>query len=179
MTKSLQLETALTTLALSLLLAGCKPEPHPLKPIAADTSATEYHFPPRPTVPPPAVKLFHQDNDTFTLVTKPDATDKEVSAILWQFRDAARARTFDTLHLSQKFVDDRKPTIWFHVYRGAKCASEKYTKGKLPCEAAYHGAGDYTLGDYTNPLWDDGVLRHSDGTQTKLWNPDAPYTPTH
>ena len=160
-----------------LLIAGCKPAPP--APKTTDTSAIVYHFPPRPTVPPPAVKLFHQDNDTFTLVTKPDATDDEISAIVWQFRDAARARTFDALHLSQKFVDARKPTVWFHVYRGPKCANEKFTKGNYPCGAKYNGAGDYTLGSYTNPLWDDGVLHHADGTETKLWDPDAPYIDSH
>ena len=155
-----------------LLICGCKSAPTSLEPKAIPTSAAA--FPPRPTVPPPAIKLFHQDNDTYTLTTKPDATDDEISAILYELRDAAHQRTFDSLHLSQAFVDARKPTIWFHVYRGPKCAGEKFTKGKLPCDASYHGAGDYTLGAYGNPAWEDGVLRHADGTETKLWDPDSP-----
>lgn len=162
-----------------LLVAGCTPAPPPAKPKAADTAAVEtYHFPPRPTIAPPAVKIFHQDEDTYTLVTKDNATDDEISAIIWQFRDAAHDKTFDKLHLSQKFVDSRKPTVWIHVYRGAKCANEKFTTGKYPCGAKYNGAGDYTLGSYTNTLWDDGVLHRSDGTESKLWDPDAPYTST-
>jgi hypothetical protein len=154
--------------AFAILLSGCKSIP---KPTPTLTSQAPTYLP-RPTVPPPTFKVFHQDNDTYTLVTKPDATDDEISAILWQFRDAARAHTFDALHLSQSFVDARKPIVWFHVYRGAKCASEKYTKGPLPCEAAYHGAGDFTLGDYKNPNWNDGKLSRPDGTETHLWNPD-------
>jgi len=92
---------------------------------------------------------------------------------------AAHNKTFDKLHLSQKFIDARKPTVWIHVYRGTKCANEKFTTGKYPCGAKYNGAGDYTLGSYTNPLWDDGVLHLADGTESKLWDPDASYTATH
>ena len=184
MTESLQLETsrlrhtaAAISLLLPLLLAGCKPTPAPAPPKTAKPAVEEYHFPVRPNVAPPAVKVFHQDDDTYTLITKADATDDEVSAIIWQFRDAAHNKSFDKLHLSEKFVDARKPTVWFHVYRGAKCAGEKFVSRNYPCGAKYNGAGDYTLGDYTNALWDDGVLHHPDGTETKLWNPDAPYAP--
>lgn len=160
------------------LIAGCNATPPPSQPKIAETAAAEtYHFAPRPTVAPPAVKVFHQDDDTYTLVTKPDATDDEISAIIWQFRDVAHNKAFDKLHLSEKWVDKRKPTVWFHVYRGAKCAGEKFVSHGYPCGAKYNGAGDYTLGDYTNALWDDGVLHHADGTETKLWNPDAPYKP--
>ncbi len=163
------------TLFPTFLLSGCKSSPAPASKPGANTQT--FTYPPRPAVPPAPIKVFHQDNDTYTLVTKPDASDGEIAAILWQFRDGAHARGFDALHLSQKFIDARKPTVWFHVYRGAKCASEKYTKGPLPCDASYHGAGDYTLGGFNNPHWDNGVLRHADGSETQLWNSDAPYTP--
>ena len=168
----------LTTLAVCCLLmffSGCKNS----APSAAPPTSTQPQgsaYPTRPTTVPPAFKVFHQDNDTYTLVTKADASNDEVSALLWQFRDAAHTHTFDALHLSQKFIDARKPTVWFHVYRGARCASEKYTKGPLPCDASYHGAGDYTLGGYKNPAWDNGVLRVN-GAETQLWDSDAPYTP--
>ena len=157
---------------LSLVFTGCKAS----QPSARSTSSSVSNYPARAAVTPPPVKLFHQDNDTLTLTTKPDATDAEISAVLWELRDAARDHSFDALHLPQKFIDERKPVVWFHVYRGARCANEKYTKGPLPCEASYHGAGDFTLGDYKNPQWDEGVLRHADDTETRLWNPDAPYT---
>ena len=160
------------------LITGCKSAPTPTPKPAAKPAAEAYHFPARPTVAPPAVKVFHQDEDTYTLVTKEGATDDEISAIIWQFRDAAHNNTFDKLHLSQKFIDARKPTIWIHVYRGAKCANEKFTAGKYPCGAKYNGAGDYTLGSYTDKLWDDGVLHTADGKETKLWDPDAKYTAT-
>jgi hypothetical protein len=169
---------ARTTLALLVLtcaglISGCKSST-PATPPQPQASL----YPPRPSVLPPAVKIFHQDNDTYTLVTKPSATDDEIAAILWQFRDAAHARTFDRLGLSQAFIDARKPIVWIHVYRGPKCASEKYNKGPLPCEAAYHGTGDYTLGDYKNPQWDQGVLHRANGAEIQLWDSDAPYTPS-
>jgi hypothetical protein len=107
-------------------------------------------------------------------VTRPNATDDEIAAILYQLHDAAHNHSFDAIHLSQAFVDARKPIVWFHIYRGAKCASEKYTKDPYPCGASYHGAGDYTLGDYKNPQWDDAVLLHPDGAEAHLWDPDAP-----
>ena len=169
------LAAVLIVLVLPLVLTSCKGS----QPLASGAAPNAPGYPARPSVAPPAVKLFHQDNDTLTLTTKPDATDAEISAILWEFRDAARDRSFDTLHLPQKFIDARRPVVWFHVYRGAKCASEKYTKGPLPCAASYHGAGDFTLGDYKNPQWDEGVLRHADDTETRLWDPDAPYSMAH
>jgi hypothetical protein len=165
---------ALLTLAM-LCASGCKPAP-PTPKATVETPKSAY--PARPTVAPPAFKVFHQDNDTYTLVTKADATDDEIEAIVWQLRDAAHARTFDALHLSQAFVDARQPIVWFHVYRGAKCAGEKFTKGPLPCEASYHGAGDYTFGSYKNPLTDSGVLHRADGVEVQLWDSEAPYTPT-
>lgn len=171
-------QLACTLIAIAAL-SGCKPTQPPAPPKTAEPAAEEYHFPVRPTVPAPAVKVFHQDDDTYTLVTKPDATDDEVAAIIWQFRDAAHAKTFDKLHLSEKFIDARKPTVWIHVYRGAKCANEKLVSRNYPCGAKYNGAGDYTLGSYTNPLWDDGILHTPDGKETKLWDPDAPYIASH
>ncbi len=166
--------TGAMVLAITVSLAGCRPSPPAGKPQAAsEATAQESRFAPRPSVAAPSFKVFHQDNDTYTLVTREDASDDEIAAVLWELRDAARSRGFDKLHLSQTFIDARKPSVWFHVYRGAKCASEKFTKGKLPCEAAYHGAGDYTLGAYHDPLWDDAILHHADATETHLWNPDA------
>jgi hypothetical protein len=154
-----------------ILLAGCRSAPVPKQPAE---QISRLHFPARPATPPPQVKVFHQDDDTYTLVTKTDATDDEIAAILWEFRDAARAHSFGALHLSQAFVDARKPSIWFHVYRGAKCANEKFVKGKYPCGAKYNGAGDYTLGAYGDPAWDDGVVHDTDGSETHLWEPDKP-----
>lgn len=160
-------------LSVMTLPLGCNSSPIPSK----STTETTYTYPARPTIAPTPIKIFHQDNDTYTLVTKPDATDSEIASILWQFRDAARAHTFAALHLDQKFIDARKPSVWYHVYRGPKCAAEKYTKGPLPCDASYHGAGDYTLGAYNNPQWDDAVLHHADKSETHLWDSEAPYKP--
>ena len=163
---------ALSLLACTLLpVCGCKSAPAPMKAATQEAAAI---YPQRPSVAPPAVKLFHQDKDTLTLTTRPDATDDEIEAILWQFADATRKHSFDSLHLPQAFMDARQPTVWFHVYRGPKCADEKYTKGPLPCDASYHGAGDYTLGSYHDPNWASGVLNHADQSQTQLWNPDHP-----
>jgi len=156
-----------------LVVAGCKSTAPPA-PAAQPQQPQTAIYPARPIVAPPAFKVFHQDDDTYTLVTKPNATDDEIEAILWQFRDAARTHSFDALHLSQKFVDTRKPSIWFHVYRGPKCAGEKFAKGEYPCGAKYNGAGDFTLGAYNNPGWNEGILHHSDGSESQLWNSEAP-----
>ena len=163
-------------IVLPILTACTTPPPAP-KPIPATTEIT--HYPPRPTVPPPPFKLFHQDNDTYTLTTRENAADDEIAALLWQFSDAAHAHTFDKLHLSQKFIDARAPKVWFHVYRGPKCAGEKFIKGDIyPCGAAYHGVGDYTLGGFKDPQYEDAVLHKADGTEQHLWDPDAPH-PKH
>jgi hypothetical protein len=130
-------------------------------------------YPPRPTVPAPAFKLFHQTADSLTLVTAPDATDAQVEAILYQLHDAARAHGFASLGLPQGFIDKRAPIVFFHVYRGSKCAAEKYTSGALPCGAAYHAAGEYTLGSFHDPNRDDAALLKDEDHQTELWNPDT------
>jgi hypothetical protein len=167
---------ASSTLAISLAtLLGCKPTPPP----TPTPKTQQAPAPIRPTTAPPAFKLFHQTKDSFTLVTTPTATDDQISAIVWQLRDAAHTRTFDTLHIPQKVVDARDPMVWFHIYRGPKCAAEKYTTGKLPCGASYNAAGDYTFGGGTNNQWDDGVLLHDENHQTELWNPNAPYVAPH
>ena len=167
--------SAAMALAISIALIGCKPNPTPTPKTEATSAATPAPTTttPRPTAAPASFKLNHYYNSSFTLTTPDDATDDQIAALVWQLRDAARTRTFDKLHLSQKDVDAGS-TTWFHIYRGTRCASEKYTQGKLPCEAAYHASGDYTLSK--NPLWDKGVLVHNE-KETQLWNPDAPYTP--
>jgi hypothetical protein len=156
-----------------LSLAGCNSTPAPKT--EATPAATPAPAPtiPRPTTAPAHFKLYHYYNNTFTLTTPDKASDDEIAALIWQLRDAARTHNLDKLHLSQKDVD-ASSTSWFHIYRGTKCASEKYTEGKLPCEAAYHASGDYTFSSKHN--WDKGVLLH-DEKETQLWNPDAPYTP--
>ncbi len=159
----------------SLLALGCKSTPAP----AAATTTTQPQaplYPARPTIPPPPFKLFHQNPTSITLVTKENVSDEEIEAILWQLRDAAHAHTFDALHIPQKLVDHRDHKIWFHLYRGSKCAAEKYADGPPPCGGSYHAAGDYTFGSYTNPEQDNGTLLHGDDHETPLWDPDKPYT---
>ena len=118
--------------------------------------------------------MFHQDEDTYTLVTDANATDQQIAAMLWELRDAAHAQAFDKLHLSQKFIDTRKPPSGFIFTAGAKCAEWKFVQGKYPCGASYHGAGDYTLGSYTDKLWDDGELRNADGCRRRCGIPKRP-----
>ena len=174
----LTLHPLLCTLALALTL-GCKSaRPRQHRTPAANTTTT--HYPARPTIAPPPFKLFHQTTDgSFTLVTSPTATDDQIAALIYQLRDAAHTRTFDHLGIPQTKVDARDPMVWFHIYRGPKCAAEKYADGKLPCGDHYNASGDYTFGGGPNHQWDDGVLLHPTATadnQTELWNPNAPYT---
>jgi hypothetical protein len=152
-------------------LLGCNPTTtHTI------TTATTTQYPPRPTTPPPPFKLFHATTDSFTLVTTPTATDAQIAAIIYQLRDAAHTRTFDHLNIPQSKVDARDPMVWFHIYRGPRCAAEKYTDAKLPCGASYNASGDYSFGGGPNHQWDDGVILHGEDHQTELWNPNAPYT---
>jgi len=127
---------------------------------------------------PPAFKVFHHDATSITLVTGEDASDAEIESLIWELHGAAHTHTFDKLNINQKWVDARDPMMWFHIYRGPKCASEKYAGGKPPCGDSYHAAGDYTLGGFTNRDRDDGLLLEGDGRSTQLWNPDAPDTAT-
>jgi hypothetical protein len=165
----------ISLLLLPLLLIGCKSTPAPT---AAPATATEpaATYPARPTIPAAPFKIFHHANSSFTLTIPERATDEEISALIWQLRDAARTHTFDALRIPQKQVDADGSSVWFHIYRGAKCAPEKYAPGNPPCGGSYHAAGDYSLAPKMTPLWDKGQLNHGEA-QTDLWNPDAPYTP--
>ena len=162
----------LRPLALVLLLIGCNSTSAPKTDATRTAAPAPAPTIPRPTATPAPFKLFHYYDNSFTLTTPDNATDDEIAALVWQLRDATRTHTLDKLHLSQKDVDAGS-TTWFHIYRGTKCASEKYTEGKLPCGASYHATGDYT---YSKRVWDKGILLH-DEKETELWNPDAPYTP--
>jgi len=162
----------IAAVAVAFTAAGCKSAP------ATSTASVQpiatVQYPARPSVAAPAFKVFHHDASSITLVTKETATDAEIESLIWELHDATRAHTFDQLKIDQKWVDARDPMIWFHIYRGSKCASEKYAGGTPPCGGSYHAAGDYTLGGYTNRDRDDGVLLEGEDRQTQLWNPDAP-----
>jgi hypothetical protein len=165
----------IVAMTLMSALAGCKSAPAPNSAPTRPTVAKSA-YPPRPTVGPPPFRVFHTTDNSITLVTDANATDDQIAAILYQLHDAAHNHTFAALHISQKFVDARDPILWFHLYRGAKCAAEKYTTAALPCGPSYHAAGDYTLGSFSNKNRDDAVILHGDDKQTELWNPDAPPT---
>jgi hypothetical protein len=175
MTTSATTKLVLASVALTLI-PGCKSTP--IATTKTITITTQY--PIRPTTQPPPFKLFHQTNDSFTLTTTPTATDTQIASILYQLRAAAHTRTFDALHIPQKLVDARDPMVWFHLYRGPKCAPEKYTDGKLPCGPSYHAAGDYTFGGGAHHDWDSGVLLPKTDSptdhETQLWPPGSPYT---
>jgi len=156
----------------TFFLISCKSSPAPAPQLTTVVQRTAT-YPPRPTVASPAFKVFHHDANSITLVTKDNASDAEIEAILWELRDTAQAHSFDTLGVPQKVVDARDPIVFFHLYRGRKCASEKYTSGALPCGASYHAAGEFTLGGFSNHDRADGALLHDEDHQTELWNPDA------
>jgi len=166
-------------LALPLLLLGCKSAPAPATPAAAPAPTPAAVYPARPAGAPAPFKVFHHANSSFTLVVNDKATDDQIAALVWQLRDAARTHSFDAIHLPQKQVDADGKTVWFHIYRGTKCASEKYGSGAPPCGASYHAAADYTFDTHTTPPWDKGSLLHTadDPHPTQLWDPDMPYTP--
>jgi len=162
----------IAVVAVACSVAGCKSAPVPVQPATAATTAAAYLA--RPSVAPPAFQVFHHDASSITLVTKENATDAEIESLIWELRDAAQAHTFNKLKIDQKWVDARDPMMWFHIYRGSKCASEKYASGAPPCGGSYHAAGDYTLGGFTNRDRDDGLLLQGEDRQTQLWNPDVP-----
>jgi hypothetical protein len=178
MTKSSLYAVVLSAFISSLFLSGCKstPAPTPTPATPSTASAPVATFPPRPTVPPPPFKVFHHADNRFTLVTKDNASDDEIESLIWQLRDAAHAHTFDKIKITQKEVDADAPTVWFHIYRGTKCAAEKYATGPPSCGGSYHAAGDYTFDSHKNPAWDHGILLHGEDHEVSLWNPDAPYT---
>ncbi|MBS1814689.1 MAG: hypothetical protein JSS87_07420 [Acidobacteria bacterium] len=171
--RSLRTVFVFATIA-ATFVAGCKPASKQPAPKTEASQASKPSYPARPSIAAPSFKVFHQTPLAFTLVTKPNATDDEIAAMIWQLRDAAHTGTFDKLHISQKAVDKRDPNIGFNIYRGDKCASEKFAD-KPPCGTSYHAAGDYTFGSYRQKDWDDGRLLHADGTSTELWDPNAAY----
>lgn len=169
---------ALSALVFSLL-SGCQSAPHAAE-TKSTTRPTAALYPPHPNTPAPPVKLFHKTADSLTLVTDVNASDDQIESLVWQLRDAAHTHTLTklgpTFKDTQSFVDNNK-TTWFHIYRGAKCATEKYASGNPPCGGSYHAAADYTFGTPGNPNWDQGTLLH-DEKETLLWDSDALYSPS-
>jgi hypothetical protein len=161
----------IAAVAVACSTTGCKSAPAPNT--APAQPALTVRYPARPNIPPPAFKVFHHDASSITLVTKENATDEEIESLIWELRDAKQAHTFDKLKIDQKWIDARDPMMWFHIYRGPKCASEKYAGGTPPCGSSYHAVGEYTLGGFTNRDRDDGVLLQGEDKQTQLWDPDA------
>jgi len=163
-------------IAVLCLAVGCKSSPD-VRANGVDNhpAAIAASYPARPSSPPVSFKVFHKSDTTYTLVVPEDATDEQVESLIWELRDAAHARTLDKLKLSQKMVDERKPLVWFHIYRGSKCASEKYADGPPPCGGSYHAAGDYTYGGYKNRETDNGSIFHGEDHETQLWDPEVPY----
>ncbi len=164
-------------IVLSMIL-GCKQENASSTAVASKPAVTQMQTPPRPSVAPATFKVFHKSDTTYTLVVPENATDEQVESLIWELRDAAHARTLDKLKLSQKMVDERKPLVWFHIYRGSKCASEKYADGPPPCGGSYHAAGDYTYGGYRNRETDNGSIFHGEDHETQLWDPEVAYAKT-
>ena len=164
--------TALLAMVFVSLLGCHSTPPSTAKPVTQQTAT----YPDRPSTPAPPFKLFHAANGTFTLVTTPTASDEQIESLIYQLRDAAHTGTFDQLHIPQKAIDARAPTVWFHIYRGPKCAAEKYAPGAPPCGPSYHAAGDYTFGSYKPRDWDEGALVHDEDHQVELWAAGSPYT---
>src|ERR1700712_720487 len=93
--------------ALALALTGCNSQkPATPAPITqAQPPATL-----RPAIAPPPFRVFHTTDTSITLVTKPNATDDEITSLIWQLRDAAHTHSLDKLKINQQLVDARKPT---------------------------------------------------------------------
>ena len=49
--------------------------------------------------------------------------------------------------------------------------------GALPCGASYHAAGEFTLGSFSNPQRDSGVLLVDQDHSTQLWDPNQASSP--
>ena len=162
-----QLAKALGLLLFASVAAGCRSVPPVQKPQLSSAAAA---FPARPTAAPAPFQLFHQTDNSLILVVPETASDPALAALLYQLREAAQAHAFGQLHLPQKFIDARQPKVFFHLYRGQKCAPETYAKGPYPCGASYHGAADFSIGGFSNPNATDGSLVAPDGAITHLWS---------
>ncbi len=116
----------------ALLLAGCKSTP----PAPNRTPcAASGPLPGSPDRSPPSFKVFHHDASSITLVTKGRRNRcRDRSPHL----AASRRRAHAHLRHAQDQPEAgrrRDHKIWFHIYRGSKCASEKYADGPPPCGA--------------------------------------------
>ena len=105
------------------------PRPNPRRRSRHHALPAPPHRPPTPlqALPPNPRRLLHPRHHS------PPPPTTRSTALIYQLRDAAHTRTFDKLNIPQKAVDARDPMVWFHIYRGPKCAAEKYADGKLPC----------------------------------------------
>lgn len=153
---------------LSVALAlGCNSSVPPKSAVPQQAHAPD---PVRPTATPAPFKLLHQTDNSLILVTPADATNDQLAALVWQLHDVAEHHRFTELHLPQTFIDARHPSIFFHIYRSPRCATETYGKGPYPCGASYHGAADFSFGGITNRNRIAGALIDANGNPTPLWS---------
>ena len=80
-----------------------------------------------------------------------------------------------SIKIPQKEVDADGTNVWFHIYRGTKCAPEKYAPGAPPCGGSYHAAGDYTFVPQPNR---PGTKARSSTTRTTPPTSGTPTPPT-
>ena len=172
----------LTLLVFTLTLTACKPTPAPPKPIPEPTPKPAMMSPntraekAQLASTHPAYKLFLQKIDMPTvLVVTETTTDDQLKSLLWHLRTKIRANAFKDLGI--------KPTTTLYgipgytsgivdIYRGSKCASEKYTpEGRPdPCGSSIHASANYHWGDGNDPHADGAYLVSTNGTVTPIFD---------
>jgi hypothetical protein len=131
-------------LLLPLLLIGCKSAPCPRAHPRTDTTPAAT-YPSRPTTPPAPSKSSTTPTPPSPSPSHPKRPPTTKSPPSSGNSATPPAPTPSTNSKSpRKQVDADGSTVWFHIYRGPKCAPEKYAPGEPPCGASYHAAGDYT-----------------------------------
>jgi len=170
----------LTLLTTALVLTGCqptppKPVPEPTPKPAMMSSQTRAADAQLAATHPP-FKLFLQKIDMPTVLVVAETTpDDQLKSLLWYLRTKIRANAFKDLGI--------KPTATLYgipgytsgmvdLYRGPKCASEKYTPEGHPdpCGPSIHKSASYHWGDGNDPHADRADLISATGTVTPVFD---------
>ena len=104
------------------------------------------HLPPRPTAITTALRRLPTTDNSITLVTGSPMppTTRSLPSLVSPRRRVAQTTPSSALHISQQLVDKRDLMIWFHIYRGPKCAAKSTPPANSPAAPATTPPADYT-----------------------------------
>ncbi len=148
-----------------------------------------------PTTPPPAFRLYRFKFDEkigasiISYVAPPNTTDDQIKSLVWLFREKVRSQKFRDISINQPTSSNFGKRGYLQgilsIYRGEKCAGEKFSDAEGPCGDGDHDAAYYqwgVFGDNPNngidPTKDEAGIRLASGNMITVFDYKDGWQPT-